>query len=88
MKVTYETTFTATCPVDGTVDVYALTVISEGLVQVEELLDAVKEIGRGDPAFQEDITQQLALMLGAFVRTEGVHSGVRTVAEASPEGGS
>lgn len=83
MKVTYTTTFTATCPVDGSTDIYELTVTSESAwYRVEKLLEVIG-VATKEPAFQEEITDRIAQEFpGAIVETTGEHSGVRTAVMA------
>ena len=77
MKVVYRTTFAATCPVDGSDDVYRVRVRSDWMIPVEEIVAALGEL-RGKPIYQEELTQRLADELGAEVATRGAHSGVAT----------
>lgn len=85
MRVTHELQITGVCPVDGTTDVYELTVVCvDRVLPVEWILKAVTHVTQG-PVFQEDITQQLADELHADVTTSGCHSSVRTQCEASPK---
>ncbi len=77
MKVTYETTFSAICPVDSGPDNYALRVTSRKAIPVESILAALVKAS-AMKAFQEEITQAIARELGAEVWTGGFHSGVWT----------
>lgn len=84
MKVTYSTTFVGECPVDGTKDVYELTITTEGSgLFVENILSAI-EMATQSPATQEKITELLREILNASIVavssivTVGVHSGIRT----------
>ncbi len=82
MIVTYETVVVAQCPVDKTVDMYDLTVtMTDNMVPVENILDAIQKWTQ-EPIFQEDLTAALQATLGGTVKTEGVHSGVKTVVVA------
>lgn len=74
----YRLTVTATCPVDETTDVYELTVRTSGMLEVEEILSAVKRY-TAKPIFQERLTFVLAMTLQSEVTTKGTHSGVKTV---------
>lgn len=73
----------ALCPVNGSVDVYAVTVQTVFDVKVEDILAAAK-IMEGERIFQEDFTRRLFSALSAFgviVTTVGTHSGVRTTCQ-------
>ena len=85
MRVEYTLTMTAKCPVDQSTDVYEVTVTSDRTIPVEQIRAACRVLG-DRPAYQEEITTELAKRLGATVKTVGVHSGVKTVAEANPCG--
>jgi len=78
MAVTYELTVNAKCPVDGTLDTYAVTVRSQRAIAAEDILAAAKKATEGEPVFQEVITERLSRILGESVETVGVHSGVKT----------
>lgn len=73
----YRLTITATCPVDGTTDVYEVTLKTNDMLKVEAILDAVKHY-TGKPIFQERLTFVLAMALQSEVTTKGTHSGVKT----------
>jgi hypothetical protein len=64
------------CPVNGATDLYEVTVETDKLVKVEDILKAAASFT--EPAFQEEITQKLATALECRVTTIGHHSGVRT----------
>jgi GTP cyclohydrolase I len=76
-EVEHRLTIQATCPVDGTADAYNCLVSLDRVVSVEAILLAV-ELVTFEPAFQEDITRELASLLSAEVVTHGIHSGVYT----------
>ena len=79
MRVTYTLTMQAACPVDGKKDVYQVEVISDRTIPVERILELTKDQPEG---FQEDLTKNLARLLGARVISTGWHSGVKTVCVA------
>ncbi len=74
-------TFTAICPVNGSRDVYQMTVETSETIEVERILAAVEQATK-EPVYQESLTQWLADGLGATVTTEAVHSGVETRCKA------
>lgn len=81
MVCTYTFTLRCKCPVNPEVlDVYAVEVVSNEMIEVENLL-ALKW---PDPQFQEDITQSIANRFDARVTTTGSHSTVHTVCVAEP----
>ena len=79
MRVTYTLTMEAVCPVDKKKAVYEVEVISDRTIPVEDILRLTKDQPEG---FQEDLTENLARLLGARVISTGWHSGVKTVCEA------
>lgn len=83
MNVTYQYTFAAVCPVDGSRDIYELTAESERTIPAEEIVSAVKRVTERSQ-FQESITRKLATMLGVRVQTVGTHSGVITTVVCDP----
>jgi hypothetical protein len=76
MRVVYSFKLEAICPVDGLADLYSVEVISDVVIPVENLLDALETVSKND--FQENITQELSRILPAEVKTVGWHSGVKT----------
>ena len=78
MRVEHHLAVRATCPVDGTADVYDVVVRTGRVIKVAEIL-AVSERLAQAPVFQEALTCGLASELGAEVQSTGWHSGVRTV---------
>lgn len=81
MLCRYEVTIRAACPVDEAGDVYDCVIESPAIVKVEDILDAVAAYQKR-PAFQEDITSDLARTLRCKVTTVGFHSGVKTTVVA------
>lgn len=82
MKVTYQLTILCQCPIDtNVIDIYDATIVSDFIIRVEEINEAVAEITRS-PRFQESLTELLADSLSSdgpvSVTTVGTHSGVRT----------
>jgi hypothetical protein len=84
IKVVYRTEIAAICPVDGSRDIYRVTIRSDWLIPVEEILATIAA-ATGDPVYQENLTQTLADEIGAKVITTGRHSGVETRCTAWPE---
>ena len=80
MLVRHSLTITAACPVDQKPDRYEAVVECTRVVKVEDILSAVQRFTAA-PMFQEELTQELARVLGAKVTTTGFHSGVKTVCE-------
>jgi hypothetical protein len=79
--VTHELEVTCRCPVDDTLDRYAVTVTVQRILPVEDILAAVESLpGR---EFQEAVTLHLARTLGASVVTRGTHSGIVTTCSCS-----
>jgi NADPH-dependent 7-cyano-7-deazaguanine reductase QueF len=66
--------------VDRKPDNYAAVIECGYMVKVEAILAAVESL-RSRRIFQEELTQELARVLGAKVTTSGYHSGVKTVCE-------
>jgi len=70
------------CMVFRIADTYEVTDECNRAVKVEEILKAAETMKK-EKKFQEDITQELARVLGAKVTTTGYHSGVKTICECS-----
>lgn len=83
MRVTHELAAVTVCPVTDRPDVYRMTVETDRLISVEEIIEAVDRYS-GEAIYQEDLTQQLATELVATVETVGTHSGVTTTVVAEP----
>ncbi len=82
MKNTYEYQVRAQCPVNPSdTDLYAFTIRSDTIIEVEKIVEFFKTNAGKAEVFQEILTQQCAVTLGASVRSEGVHSGVRVICE-------
>jgi GTP cyclohydrolase I len=86
MKTRHRITVFATCPVDGSADIYQADVFTDGVVFCEEIQDAAKALCR-EPKTQERLTQELANRLKCRVRTRGAHCRgiVETVCVCEPE---
>lgn len=82
LQVEHRLTIKSVCPVDGTADAYNCLVTLDRVVSVEAILNAI-EMVTFEPAFQEDITRELAGILSAEVVTHGIHSGVYTTCRCS-----
>lgn len=81
MRVEHRLTVVARCPVDDSFDVYKVTVETDRVLLVEEILLAVKRL-TVEQVYQEELTQSLAAEFEATVTTYGCHSGIDTVCEA------
>lgn len=77
MKITYEFTVSAVCPVDPTViDVYRATLRTDRMVAVERILELCARC-QGQAIFQEILTSTIRDRLGhGELTTVGTHSGV------------
>lgn len=77
VKVFYEIQVRARCPVNSNdVDLYAFTIESEELIEVEKITAFFEKHAGTNEQFQERLTQLCAVTLGARVTSVGVHSGV------------
>lgn len=76
MKNTYQLEVRAICPIHhDLVDVYQVTVRSESLIKVETIKTHFEKYA-SQQIFQELMTAESAVALGAEVETVGVHAGV------------
>ena len=91
LNVTYELAdVLAKCPVDGSDDVYSVTIVTEGFfIPVEEIQGAITQI-TVSPLYQESFTTLLRDYLDVAekgtkitVTTVGFHSGIKTTATES-----
>lgn len=83
MKITYEIQVQAQCPVNPSdTDLYAFTIESERLIEVEKITAFFQANAGKHQLFQEVLTQECAVTLGARVRSVGWHSGVKVTCEA------
>lgn len=83
MKNTYEIEVRAQCPVNPTdTDLYQFKIESESIIEVEKIVEFfAKNAGRRE-VFQETLTQQCSVTLGARVTSVGWHSGVKVTCVA------
>ena len=80
---TYEVEVRAQCPVNSDdTDLYAFTIRSETIIEVEKIVAFFKDKAGQKEVFQEVLTQQCAVTLGARVKSVGWHSGVKVTCEA------
>jgi hypothetical protein len=77
----YEFKTKATCPVDGEVIEFDVTIYSEDMIEVEDILDHVRDM-TASHIMQEPFTQRLADRLNVSVTTIGTHSGVKITCSA------
>lgn len=83
MKNTYEIQVRAQCPVNPTdTDLYQFTIESESIIEVEKITAFVQENAGKKEIFQETLTNQCAVTLGARVTSVGWHSGVKVTCSA------
>lgn len=83
MKCTYEYDVRAQCPVQpNDRDLYKFTITSESMIEVEKIVAFFTANAGKRKVFQEALTQQCAVTLGARVRSEGWHSGIKVICEA------
>lgn len=83
MLNTYEYQVRAQCPVNQSdTDLYAFTIRSEHLIEVEKIVGFFKSNAGEQKVFQEALTQQCAVTLGARVTSVGYHSGVKVTCKA------
>ena len=76
MIAKYTISIKSNCPVDGRPDTYEAEITSSHPIAVEKIVECVSEFC-DQKIFQEEITERLARILSARVRTVGWHSGVR-----------
>lgn len=83
MKNKYEIEVKAQCPVNQTDrDLYAFTIESEALIEVERIVEFFAKNADKQQVFQERLTQMCAVALGARVTSVGFHSGVKVTCVA------
>jgi hypothetical protein len=83
MKCRYEYEVRAQCPVNpADTDLYAFVIESEALIEVERIVKFFAERAGAQQVFQEALTQQCAVTLGASVTSTGWHSGVKVICQA------
>lgn len=77
MKVIYETTMSAMCPVNDERDTYAVQIEATRQIMCEDILAVTRGFSRVSIT-QEELTERLARAFKAKVTTTGTHSHVRT----------
>lgn len=78
MKCIYQIEVRAQCPVNPSdTDLYAFTIESESLIEVERIVEFFAAHGGKKKQFQEALTQLCAVTLGAKATSIGVHSGIK-----------
>lgn len=83
MKCKYEYQVRAQCPVVPTdTDLYQFTIESEHLIEVEKIRDFFDKNAGKKETFQEVLTQQCAVTLGAQVTSVGWHGGIKVICHA------
>jgi hypothetical protein len=83
MQNSYEIEVRAQCPVNpNDTDLYAFTIESEALVEVERIVAFFAANAGKSRVFQEVLTQACAVALGARVTSVGWHSGVKITCSA------
>lgn len=83
MLNTYEIKVRAQCPVNrADTDLYAFTIESEALIEVEKITAFFSANAGKKNVFQEILTQKCAVMLGAKVTSVGWHSGIKVTCVA------
>lgn len=83
MKCTYEIEVRAQCPVNPTdTDLYAFKIESAEMIEVEKITAFFAKHAGKKNVFQETLTQQCAVTIGARVTSTGWHSGVKVICEA------
>jgi hypothetical protein len=83
MKNRYEIEVRAQCPVNPRdTDLYQFTIESEALIEVEKIAAFFKANAGKKNVFQETLTMQCAVALGAQVTSVGWHSGIKVVSTA------
>ena len=70
----YKWSFRGTCPVDNGSDKYWATLVTDGFIEVEKLLDFCEE-RKNKPIFQEDHAKDLCAAFGGIVTLIGHHRG-------------
>jgi hypothetical protein len=83
MLNTYEIEVRAQCPVNPQdTDLYHFVIESETIIQVEKINAFFAEHAGKKEVFQEALTQNCAVTLGAHVTSIGYHSGVKVTCKA------
>lgn len=83
MKCRYDVEVRAQCPVNPSdTDLYQFAIESESLIEVEKIIAFFKTNAGNAEVFQEALTQQCAVTLGAQVTSVGWHSGIKITCQA------
>lgn len=83
MKCRYEYQVRAQCPVVPTdTDLYQFTIESDHLIEVEKITKFFAQHAGAKETFQEVLTQQCAVTLGAKATSVGWHGNVKVICEA------
>jgi hypothetical protein len=83
MRNIYEIEVKAQCPVNPQdTDLYAFTIESESLIEVEKIVAFFSKHAGKNKRFQEKLTEMCAVALGAKVTSIGYHSGVKVTSTA------
>lgn len=83
MRCAYEIEVRAQCPVNPTdTDLYRFLIESESLIEVEKIAAFFQKNAGNAEVFQESLTQQCAVTLGAKVTSTGWHSGIKVTCMA------
>lgn len=83
MRNRYEIEVRAQCPVNPKdTDLYQFTIESKTLIEVEKIAAFFKANAGKKNVFQESLTMQCAVTLGAHVTSVGWHSGIKVICEA------
>lgn len=83
MRCAYEIEVRAQCPVNpADTDLYQFTIESERLIEVERIAAFFQKNAGNSEVFQESLTQQCAVTLGAKVTSIGWHSGIKVTCAA------
>lgn len=78
----YQLEVRARCPIHAELtDMYSVTIRTNALITVEVILDFFRQY-KQKQIFQELLTQEAAVGLGAHVETVGIHAGVKVTCTA------
>lgn len=83
VRNTYTSKLVAKCPVNDDFDIYTVVIVATKLILAEDITAILLEF-KGKEAYQENLTEQLAMKFGSYVRLEGDHRGVFIVSEFDP----
>lgn len=83
-KNVYEFKLTSRCPVDNRQDNYAASLISETMIQAEDIVAFCDE-SEMVPIFQEDLATRMQIRFQASVHLVGWHNGIKVTCSADGE---